>query len=428
MKIRAIVRAAMLIILGISVLSGLTACGANASSSSGGSATTLSFWIRTSQAAQAQILIKSYNASHKVQIKLNQIPDASFVQKFGTAVAAGDSPDIISSDLVYLPAYTSANQLTDITDLAQKLPFFDKLSPSHIRLATRDSKLYALPFTADGSFLLYNKKLFKQAGLDPNKPPTTWAEIEADSQKITALGNGIKGYYFAGRCPGCNAFTFLPYIWASGGDVLGADGKTATMNSATVKDALTFYRRLWAENQVPQGAKVDNGANFLNAFTTDKIGMAGSGSFSIATLKQQFPKIDFGVARLPGKNGGTGSFAGGDAIGIPRGSKHVQEAFDFIKWSLSPDVQVKVFAKGGALSVRTDLAENEYSKLDPRYIIAAKAMAEGRTPYSVRYNELFNDANGPWISAFEKAIFDGQVDAATNTAQQSFTQILTSQS
>jgi multiple sugar transport system substrate-binding protein len=392
-------------------------------------ATAISFWVRDSDAGFVQPLVKAYNASHADQVNLNIIPAPQFVAKFGTAVAGGEAPDVVAIDLIYLPAFASANQMTDITDSAHKLPFFSTLSPSHVRLATYNGRLYGVPFSAEGSVLLYNKGLFRQAGLNPNAPPTTWAQIEADAKKITDLGHGIHGFYFAGSCAGCNAFTYLPLIWASGGDVLSADGKTATItSSAPVRQALAFYRRLWVENLIPAGAKVDSGTNFLTAFTTGKVGMAGSGAFSIGILKNQYPKIDFGLTYLPGMTGGWSSFAGGDTIGIPKGSAHVQEAWNFITWCLSPDVQVNIFAKNGSIPVRTDLAVNKYSKLDPRFVVTANAMAHGRTPYSVHYNELFNDANGPWLAMIQQAVFSGQIDQAMRAAQQRFTRILSSSS
>jgi len=53
-------------------------------------------------------------------------------------------------------------------------------------------------------------------------------------------------------------------------------------------------------------------------------------------------------------------------------------------------------------------------------------MAHGRTPYSVHYNQLINDQNGPWNAMLQKAFFGGQIDQAVSTAQQQFTQILSS--
>ncbi len=187
-------------------------------------------------------LVDAWNVDHPNKIEVTVIPAADYMTKVGASVAAGAPPDLMAVDLIYVPQFAAANQLTDITEMAKALPYFDKLSPSHVRLATYEDKIYGLPFNAEGSYLIYNKDLFTKAGLDPEKPPTTWAEIADAAKKITALGDDNYGFYFSGACAGCNAFTFLPLMWANGGDVLSADGKTATLTDPAVKAALEFYK------------------------------------------------------------------------------------------------------------------------------------------------------------------------------------------
>jgi multiple sugar transport system substrate-binding protein len=290
-----------------------------------------------------------------------------------------------------------------------------------------DGGLYSVPFAAEGSVLLYNKGLFKQAGLDPEKPPTNWSEIYEAAKKINALGNGNYGYYFSGACAGCNAFTFLPLIWASGGDVLSEDGLTATVDTPEVKAALEFYAKLWKEGLVPPGAQADTGTDFFNAFAQGNIGMVGSGAFSNSLLKKDYPNIEFGITYLPGEKGGKSSFAGGDSIAIPKGAKHADIALKFIEWMLSDDVQIEMYAKSGQMPVRIDLANNKYFEADPRLTVNADAMGLGKTPYSFVYNQLFNDPNGPWLQMFQKAIFDGDVDGAIKAGQEQFVRILAGQ-
>jgi len=389
-------------------------------------ATTVTFWSRDSDQALIEPVIAAYNGSHPTQIKATFIPAAQFVQKFAAATAGGEAPDLIAVDLIYMPSFIAAKQMTDITDMAKALPFFDKLNKAQMREGTAEGKIYSVPFSADGSVLVYNKNLFKQAGLDPEKPPTNMQEMMDMSKKITALGNGTYGFYFSGNCPGCNAFTMMPYIWASGGDILSEDGKTVTVTDPNVKTVLTWYHQMWADKQIPESAKVDTGSDFFNVFASGKIGMVGSGAFAIAALKKDHPDLDFGVVPLPGlKTGQQSSFAGGDVIGIPTGSKHVKEATDFITWYLSEDVQLEQVAKINGLPVREDLVDNQYSKKDPRYITVGNAMYKfGKTPYSVHYNEIWNDANGPWLAMIQKAVFDGNIDEAINDAQQQITQIV----
>ena len=384
----------------------------------------ITFWVRDSDQAIVDPLVKAYNARGGTNVKLSVIPAMQFVTKFATSIAGGSPPDVVAIDLIYVPAFSKAGQMPDLTVQAKALPFFDKLSPSHIRLAAYEGKLYAVPFSAEASVLVYNTDLFTKAGLDSKHPPANFAEIEQDAQKITSLGADTKGFYFSGSCAGCNVFTMLPLVWASGGDILSEDGKTATVDNNAVRSTLSLYRKMWEAGYIPQAAQGDNGTNFFTGFATGKVGMAGLGAFAIGLLKEKYPNIHFDVAPLPGQNGGSASFAGGDSIGIPKGSKKVKEAWEFMQWCLQDDTQVNEFAKHGSIPVRTDIAESAYAKLDPRYVVVAKAMATGKTPYSTKYNELLNDPNGPWLGMVQTAVFGKGVDEAVKEAQEKFTKIL----
>lgn len=425
----------LLVVLSMMVTLALAACtapaaaptGEQASGEQAASGVTMSFWTRDSNQEQVRALVDAWNESHENQIEVTVIPAGDYMTKVGASVGAGAPPDLMAVDLIYVPQFAAADQLTDITDFAKALPYFDSLSPSHVRLATYDGKIYGLPFNAEGSYLIYNKGLFEQAGLDPENPPKTWGEIADAAAQISALGDDIYGYYFSGACAGCNAFTFLPYIWASGGDVLNEDGTAATLTDPEVAAALDFYRQMWADGLIPPGAQADTGTDFANAFTSGTIGMAGTGAFAINNLKTNFPDLDFGVTFLPGREEGASSFAGGDSIAIPAGSPYPEQAFEFIKWMSSDEVQLNYYAQENSLPVRTDLAENEFFAKDPRLTTAAQAMAMGRTPYTIVYNQLFNDANGPWLKMIQTAVFDGNVEEAVNTAQEEFTKILAEQ-
>jgi multiple sugar transport system substrate-binding protein len=384
---------------------------------------TMTFWVRAVNPL-IQTLVDEWNATHDNQIELTEIPPDEFVTKFAAAIAGGEAPDIVGIDLIYTPAFAAEGQLVDITDKVEVLPFLDDLSPAHVALGTYEGSNYAVPFAAEGSFLIYNRGLFEEAGLDPDSPPTNWDEILEAARAITALGDDTYGYYFSGSCAGCNAFTFLPLIWASGGDVLSADYSEPTLDDPMVRAALDFYRTMWEEGLIPEGAEIDSGENFVNAFGSGKIGMAGTGAFGISTYKNNFPDIDFGVTLLPGMDGGTASFGGGDVIGIPTGSPYIEEAWEFIEWLLTEEVQLDVYAANNNLPLRLSLSDNEYFEADPRLAIAASTLSVGHTPYSLVYNDLFNDPNGPWLLMLQTAIFDGDVDGAIAEAQERFTQIM----
>ncbi len=120
-------------------------------------------------------------------------------------------PDLMGMDLIYAPQFEDAGQLVDVTDkLADVKSELATASPGHMRVATYNDRLYGVPLYADVSALFYNKDLFKAAGLDPDKPPTSLAELGDYATKITALGGDTKGYYLPGNCAGCNIFTVGP--------------------------------------------------------------------------------------------------------------------------------------------------------------------------------------------------------------------------
>jgi len=80
------------------------------------------------------------------------------VQKYATAIAGGQAPDALSLDLIFTPAFAAAGQLEDLTKWAKDLPYFDKLSPSHVRLGTYEDVIYGLPLSVETSIFAWNKK------------------------------------------------------------------------------------------------------------------------------------------------------------------------------------------------------------------------------------------------------------------------------
>lgn len=384
--------------------------------------TTLTMWSRQGDALPA--LVKAFNGGHQTQVDLQLVPIDQMVQKYATAAAGGSAPDIIGLDLIYTPAFAAAGQLEDITDFAKGLPYFDQLSKAHIEAGSYNGKIYGLPLLAEGSVLIWNKDLFRKAGIDPDKAPATWAEIEAAAAKVDALGGDINGFYFAGACGGCNAFTFLPLIWASGGDIFADGGKKITLDTPQMHDAINFFRDMVAKGYVPASAETDSGSTWFSTFASGNIGISQSGAFAIGGLNKDNPDLDYGITFLPGKDGGRSSFGGGDnfAVSAGRGDK-LPAITEFVNYLYSAEGQT-LLAASGSLPTRADVAAQALKGQDPRYAIAAEAMSIGRTPSSPVYNDLINSATGPWAQMLTEAFFGDDPDAAIAAAQQSMQAIM----
>lgn len=283
--------------------------------------TELTVWARSDESPFISPLIEGFNNSNSAtKATLTIVPaGAAFTQKFAAALATGSGPDVVSLNLVYVPYFASVDQLTDITSLAQGFPDYKNMNGSEERLATYNGKTYALPFTGDASVLFYNKDLFAKAGIQ--RPPRNWAEMRDDAKKITSLGGGVYGFYFPGNGSGWNLFTFTPYVWAAGGDVLLGEGKDqkASLDSSQVIAALTHYKNMWQDGSIPSSAQTDDGSQILGLFEAGKIGMLGNGSFAYSELTAKYPNIHFGITPIPGPNGGEASFPAATPLPSPRG-------------------------------------------------------------------------------------------------------------
>jgi multiple sugar transport system substrate-binding protein len=132
----------------------------------------------------------------------------------------------------------------------------------------------------------------------------------------------------------------------------------------------------------------------------------GTGNFNIALVKDQNPTMNFGVALLPGvKSGQVSSFAGGDIVTVPKGSKRVKDAVDFMKFILSDDVQVEGYAKELNITTRGDMSNNKYFNSNPRVQEVAKALTVAKTPYTLKFFELINSPQGPWLQMLQRAYY-----------------------
>ncbi|MEU1181151.1 sugar ABC transporter substrate-binding protein [Streptomyces sp. NPDC005820] len=399
--------------LALLVAAGLvTACGSGNDSGSPGSGTAdakglddgskLTMWTRAATRPQSEALVEAYNAAHKNKIELTVVPTDDYQAKVGAAAGSHDLPDLFASDVVFVPNYTSSGLFADLTGRIDALPFADKLAQSHIKAGTYEGKKYVVPHTLDLSVLFYNKDLYRKAKLDPEKPPTTLAEWDQQARAVDALGGDVNGTFFGGNCGGCGVFTWWPSIWAAGEEVLNEDGTAADLDSATAQKVYDTYRGWVRDDIVAPGAKDENGTTWTGVFPKGKVGVMPMPSTTLGLM----PKgLDLGVAPIPGPDGGKSTFVGGDAIGISATSKKADQAWNFLAWSLGEQAQVDVVAAHKDVVARTDLAANKYSSADPRQVTINQLVADGRTPYALKFGQTFNDPNGPWLTLMRDAVF-----------------------
>jgi len=406
-----------------------SSAGSAGSSSFGVNATgTVQFWARTVSKTLAQKLVSEFNATHKnLQVKLTLTSINDDVTSLATSIRAGNPPDVVGLNDIDTPTFTRENAFMNLTPYIDKLPFKSDLSPGHMGLATYNGQEYGVPYWADLSVLWYNKTLFKEAGLNPDNPPTTYAQILSDAQAINKLGHGVSGFTFAGDCQGCLGFTVQPGIWADGSYLTsgGIGSQTASItNNQPLVQALTLYRQIWTQHLVPDNDRTDSGATWGEDFAAGKIGIMPGGYGQVVDLvKPSQLGTEFMDTQLPGSNGGYSTFDGGDDFVIPTAAKNASGAWEFIQWVLQTQQQVQYPALG-ATPIRTDVLTPTFSATNPEDAVALKALAKGYAPVTLVYDQMFNQASGPWFQMFSTAVYDGNMSLAVQQGQSGLTRLL----
>jgi multiple sugar transport system substrate-binding protein len=402
----------------------LAACGGGGSGAKPGAAVSvaadgtddgsqLTLWTRAPLEKQAKLLVEAYNQSHKNQVTLTVVPNDDYVAKVGAAAGSKGLPDLFAADIVYVPNWVQQGLFQDISANINGLSFKDSINKGHLSAGTVDGKEHVLPFVLDLSMLFWNKALFKEAGLDPEKAPATLEEYADAAKKIQALGKkGVYGTATGLNCGGCLVFTWFPSIWAAGGQVMTDDGKKANFTSDQSKKVLDTWRDLWKSGAVLPSSKDETGATWTAGFTEGKVGLM----FYPATLLSS-TKFDVGVTGIPGPGGGASTFVGGDGIGISKDSNKAAQAWNFLNWIMSEEAQVEILAKDNDVVSRADLANNKYAAKDPRLVTINEVAGKGQTPVAMNFQQAYNAPNSPWLSLIRDYVLGDGSKLQSNNEQ-----------
>jgi multiple sugar transport system substrate-binding protein len=386
--------------------------------------TELTLWTRAATQVRVDALVQAYNASHKNHITATYVVTDDYQTKIGAAAAAKGLPDLFSADVVFMPNWTSAGLFQDLTDHINNMPGIDKVARAGVDVGTWDGKKYGMPFIADLSVWMWNKKLFKQAGLDPEKGPASLEEFAADARAVAKLGNGVYGTFWGGSCGGCEVFTWFPIAWADGADILNADGTQSLANSDEWKSIFKIFRDMQADGTaLMPDTKTEAGPTWTSYFPKGIIGVMPMPATQISGLvTDQLADADIGVTPIAGVKGGQSTFIGGDDIGVSRDSKKLEAAWNFITWVQSDEAQIEVVAKNGNVLTRTDLSENKYIT-DPRVKLFNSIGAKGKTPLAKNFGATFNDPQGPWVALMQDVVF-GEGESKLEAANQAMNESL----
>jgi multiple sugar transport system substrate-binding protein len=237
---------------------------------------------------------------------------------FAAKLAAKTLPTMFTVPFTDGRSLGQAGEIANLTPYAKELPYFNKFNPAVIAEGT-DAKgqIVAIPEASYAQAISYNRQLFSEAGLNPNDPPTTWAQLEADAKQISQK-TGMAGYAEMGASDNTAGWILTTLDYALGGRMetgIGTKAK-ATFDNPQAVEALNMLNTMrWTDNSM--GSDFDWGWSDINqAFSAGQVGMFISGSDVYTNMVQSYninPKI-YGLAPIPLANSKTAGVLGGGTL------------------------------------------------------------------------------------------------------------------
>ncbi len=258
------------------------------------------------------------------------------------ATAGGDPPDIAGLWTQNVTAYADAEALTPFDDFIRRDGFtpdawLSRYYPVYAHICTHAGHVYAGIATPAVLALHWNKTMFRDAGLDPERPPRTLAELDDYSRRLTKRDpktNQITQVGFLPQEPG-----WWPWVFCSwfGGKLF--DGKQITLgtdprNLEAMRWVASYTNQLGLDDLRRFRDGFGQQASSQAPFFVGKVAMIIQGVWFNNYIRQYKPGLDYGVGPWPEAAPGLKDFAmaEADVLVIPRGAKNPQAAWEFIKY------------------------------------------------------------------------------------------------
>lgn len=361
-------------------------------------------------------------------IEVEMVVVSSIEQKLLIASAGGNPPDVAGIYSYMTPGYADKGALTDLTAFAAR----DGVERSqyvgrYYDLTVHRGKLWGLPTTPASVALHWNKRLFREAGLDPEKPPETLEELDQMAEKLTkwevTLPNGQKEVR-VGYLPDVPAdkkrllqVGFLPsepswwaYGWGFvfGGKLIEGDKVTTASpeNIQAYEWTASYTKKLGVDPVQRFRSGFGSFATAQNPFLSGQLAMEVQGVWMYNFIKKFADGMQWGAAPFPApaahpERRGTGN-AESDALVIPAGSKHPDEAWAFIRYTQLQPVMEELCLGQRKHSPLAEVTDGFYAKHPNPYIRLFRELGASESAWSAPKTGVWNEYGREMTTAADK--------------------------
>ncbi len=324
--------------------------------------------------------------------------------KVQAAVKSGKLPDIVVSLSSELYIYRDMDAIQPLDDLIKSdsdgQKYVDDFYPAFMKNSQADGKTWSIPFQRSTVVLYYNKELFSKAGLDPDKPPTSWDELREYAKKLT-----VSGEQWGVELPSTVSTYWIYQALAlqnssDGKNIMSNDGKKAYFNTESNVEALKFMTELSEKDKVMPTGTIDWKTS-PNDFINGKTAMLYQTTGNLTNIKKN-AKFDFGVAFLPG-NKQYATPTGGGNFYIMKGisDSHKKAAWNFIRWMTTAERAAEWSIDTGYVAPSKGAYDTTVMK---KYLKSFPQAGVARDQLKYAKKELSTHNNGKVMQALNDAV------------------------
>ncbi len=378
-------------------------------------------------------MVADYNESQD-KVHVDSVYSGNYddtVTSLQTAKAGGNPPELFISLATQRFTMASTGMAMCLDDIIKNDPegqnYIDDFLDGFMVDSYVDGKIYSIPFQRSTEILFYNKDAFKEVGLDPDSPPTTWEEVADYAQKLTnddqygvgiALNSGSAQWTFTGFCLQNSK---------DGKNLMSDDGKSVYFDTPENVEALQFWLDLQNKYKC-MAPGIVQWTDLPTQFLSGQVAMIYHTTGNMANISSN-ADFDFGCAFLPG-NARQAAPTGGGNFYISEGISEEKQkaAWDFIKFMTDTERAAKWSVDTGYVATRKSCYDTDTIKEYYKEIPQAKVAYDQLSQSTIGCELTTYDAAEVWRvlndSIQSAVIGDATPEEALKTAQDEATEIL----
>jgi len=383
----------LLLLLSVSLIS----CG-KGKNESGGGKIVVDMWVMPNSIepiADIETLLKDFEAANPtIKVKITSVDWGAAWTKITTAATSGDVPDLVQIGSTWVGSISSMGALMDLKSRVAEVGGSGSFIPAAWKSTGLEGsgQVTAIPWFMDARAMYYRTDVLREAGVKPSELDN-WSSFSKALEKIKKANVSIDGIEvsplgISGKNDWNVIHNLAPWIWASGGDFIGADRKISVINSKETLAGISYYIDFVRKGYVPIEYLELNTAQVSSNFNNGSCAIYFDGPYEVKTLTTppgqggaagSLTSRNFAVAPYPKGPRGRFTFVGGSDLGIFKQAKHPEEAFKVIQFLTSKQSQVSYAKVTGFLPVKREAFSDPFFSSDPNRRVFKEAVLYGRT-------------------------------------------------